>query len=326
MAKNIIESRMGYVAKATSVPVLGKADKPTTFGFLRPLTLSTVLIPRDYVIEEFSTDMHEKYKEFLVHLLLKANVREDIYTILGARDTIQALIRECLGTANGTVRVHNPLTNYNIVNRTIRESKSITGSFSAESAKALSIILCAVFKDWGFLSGNIPIVSFEAKDKVDVVKSALILEMQRAHIRTLVSEIKVFPISDFIDRFGQTTTESLADVFISSFASTRVALANLRKTDFALNLILPRIKAYVLGKVEEYYKNALERATFADPTFISLATNFTLVSMALEESVAFRPAEAVYFWREYDAMLHAGIAASPYVKEATRPDISVDIN
>lgn len=277
-------------------------------GQLKPVLITSFLKSKDYLVREYSTNIDEAYKETLMEYLSVPAVRSEVYSVISDRDQLINIFNEAACSKNGYVRPNSAMSNYIIIQKAVD-----TLGLSHQSTIVLSIMITLAFKQWGLLGANTPIVSFNVLDKVKTDQKQVIIEMQKSNARLIVEQIHFFSLSAFLsDRIASVSIQSMVDTFINSLATFRVMLQNMRKTDEALESVLPRIKAFITDQIEHNYKDVGEKGFIEDPVFRELASNVDLIRMAMEQS-ELRPLTPPYLWREHDSILKEALRSSPLI-------------
>lgn len=284
-----------------------KYTNPTLKGSLNPITLNTILLPENIEFEFTSTSLNKKHLDTLSTLFLDEKIRTTIAVKLGDRELVRDLIALSIDSRNGQYRANSRNANYYTVNKaTIQKLPGL----SSKERIAINILLLMALDKWKLISEDVNLVSISRVDLSEIDYQVLGKEIVRSHARELVDNIT---IEEYKFDSERGTVAALADLFVRSINLLRQSFVNLANICNALDSVLPRIKAYVLNKIESNYQEIDDRKFVDSAIFKNLASNATLVRMALAQDLM-RPTSVSYHWDRHDADLELALQNGRYVK------------
>lgn len=237
----------------------------------------------------------------------EASIRKALESIISDAEFLESLISKVLNAGNRNVRLGSALVEFRSIFDAVLDSKDRL--VTPELRQIMLFLLRAAFKKWNLLYQDKAVVRFNLR-KREQVSSTLLTELNLAFAERALNDLSFEPIND--DNKGYTTAGILATSFQNSLERLRHAMIAMTQNDLALNCLLPRIRSFILHDMANYTKEQM--VSFTNATFLNLASNATLVMLALKDDVPTTTTIPELYWNNYDELLLSVLQTSPSIR------------
>lgn len=233
--------------------------------------------------------------------------RKELEEAIADSEFLEDLIRNIVNAGNRNIRLGSPLVEFRSIFDVVSEAK--TRIPSSDAKQVIIFLLRAAFKKWNLLYQDKAIIKLNLRKRLNV-SNTVVTEINIAYAEKSLNQLNFEEVNG--DNKGYTTAGILATSFQNSLEKLRHAMIAMVQNDLALSCLLPRIKSHVLREFSSYTKEQL--VSFTNPTFLSLASNATLVMLALRVDVPFSTTVPELYWNNYDELLLSVLQTSSVVK------------
>lgn len=234
-------------------------------------------------------------------------IRRELEEAMSDSQFLEDLISDIINAGNRNVRLGSPLVEFRAIFDVVTATK--TRLPSSDSKQIMIFLLRAAFKKWNLLYQDKAIIKLNLRKRSNVA-STIVTEINIAYAEKALNNLSFEEVNG--DNKGYTTAGILATSFQNSLEKLRHSMIAMVQNDLALNCLLPRVKSHILRDLAAYTKEQL--ISFTNPTFLSLASNATIVMLALRPDVPFSTTVPELYWNNYDELLLSVLQTSQIVK------------
>lgn len=241
----------------------------------------------------------------VVHLLSEKLVLSSVVAAISSYDFVEKFFAAATSSKSGTFHTNTALLSYDLI---IMKVKEILNELGFESSDKVTLVVTAlmidVLNELGIVAYSGSSVSVETKTRLFPDYNDLVVELRRAKLSYALSSM---------DKTRLKTTAVMGVGIVASFIHNSltelgITLSRLEHVEQDLESIFSLVRAYTLKSYEDY--TADELGIFEDREFLELATNFTVINIAMSSGFRLRPATGAYFWPQIIARTNLALRSS----------------
>ena len=292
--KNDTGSNSGeiLIGKVNHGDILRKIDlNDISRGKMLPLSISTITVdvttPKVYSYEQ---DARGISHDAVARILTSPEARSHTLTALCSTGFVNDLLTKVTGARSGTFKTNHKIVTLPSLMDTIR-SVSVDHSLPFNNLSLMATVgfFSAILNELGIIADTGSLKRLEPKSDFFLDQSAIESEIYKLYISTV---LKMFDPKKL--QMSSTVGVAVVSHLVTEQAQAMLrGMHNIEHKITHLETTLIMIKAYISQDYSLFTKDEID--FFDDPKFLSLASNLTLVQIALDKTLA-RPRSGHEFW------------------------------